>query len=395
MEGKYIQRLAKGKIKLATRNTRQEATLALADGTVFKGYAIGAEGESTGEVVFNTSMTGYQEILTDPSYVGQMLTFTYPHIGNVGVNSEDVESAKVHVSGMICRELSEHFSNYRATGSLNDYLINNKVTGIGGIDTRALTLHLRDNGSQMGVIRSGECNAKELVAQARSLPSMEGQDLVMKITTPKPYEWRQGTWKLGHGYKDYSEKELSGRPLVVAIDCGIKYNILRLLIENGFRVLVVPATTTAQEILAHNPQGVFLSNGPGDPAVVHYVIESVKALVGKKPMFGICLGHQILGIALGAPTFKLKFGHRGGNHPVRDEATGKVSITVQNHGFATDAGRVPKGLRISRLNLNDNTVEGFEVPEAKAFSVQYHPESSPGPNDAQGLFKQFREWVEL
>ena len=367
----------------------EKATLALADGTVFQGYAVGAVGETSGEVVFNTSMTGYQEITTDPSYCNQMLTFTYPHIGNVGANSEDVESAAVQVSGVIVRELSRHYSNFRAERSFDDYLKDNSVVGIGGIDTRKLVVHLRDNGSQMGVISSSGEDAATLVDKAKALPSMEGQNLAQKVSTAEPYDWNQGTYELGKGYKELSSEELGKRPLVVAIDYGVKYNILRLLTESGFRVKVVPASYAADEILALSPDAVFLSNGPGDPAAVTQGIKTVTDLVGKKPMFGICLGHQILGHALGAPTFKLKFGHRGGNHPVRDERTGKVEITVQNHGFATDMKKVPSSLSVSHINLNDNTVEGFQVPEAKAFSIQYHPESSPGPHDASYLFDEF------
>ncbi|MCB0345996.1 MAG: glutamine-hydrolyzing carbamoyl-phosphate synthase small subunit [Bdellovibrionales bacterium] len=367
----------------------EKATLALADGTLFHGYAVGSIGETSGEVVFNTSMTGYQEITTDPSYCNQMLTFTYPHIGNVGANSEDVESPKVQVSGVIVRELSRHYSNFRAEQSFDDYLKDNSVVGIGGIDTRKLVVHLRDNGSQMGVISSTGEDDATLVDKAKSLPSMEGQNLAEVVSTREPYDWNQGTYELGRGYRKFSDAELNGRPLVVAIDYGVKFNILRLLAESGFRVKVVPANFSAEQILELGPDAVFLSNGPGDPAAVTQGIKTVSGLVGKKPMFGICLGHQILGHALGAPTFKLKFGHRGGNHPVRDERTGKVEITVQNHGFATDLAKVPSSLCVSHINLNDNTVEGFQVPEAKAFSIQYHPESSPGPHDASYLFEEF------
>lgn len=374
------------------------ATLALADGTIFEGWSVGAEGETGGEVVFNTSMSGYQEILTDPSYTGQIMTFTCPHIGNVGANSQDVESGKVHVSGMICREFSTHYANFRAEMSLEEYLKKNNVVGITGIDTRKLVLLLRDKGAQMGVIATGKQDAKKLVEKARALPSMDGLDLVPQVSCKKAYTWRQGSWAPGShlekgGFREYTEAEVKDWPHVVALDFGIKYNILRLLTDQQLRVTVVPANTTAEEILALKPDGIFLSNGPGDPAAVVYGVDAIKKLVGKKPMFGICLGHQMLGIAMGAPTFKLKFGHRGGNHPVRNEISGKVEITVQNHGFATDAARVPKNLRISHMNLNDNTVEGFQLDELKAFSVQYHPESSPGPNDAVYLFKQFSEWV--
>lgn len=373
---------------------RRPATLALADGTVFQGYAIGAEGVTSGEVVFNTSMTGYQEILTDPSYAFQMLTFTCPHIGNVGVNPEDVESRRVQASGLIVRELTEHYSNYRATDSLQNYLKQQGVVGIGGIDTRALVLHLREHGSQMGVIASGNQSVQALVDKAKALPSMEGLDLVKRVTTEQVYDWSEGTWSLSGGYRQYSAEELATRPLVCALDFGVKYNILRLLTEVGFRVKVLPATLSADEILAYNPQAVFLSNGPGDPAAVTYAIEATKALIGKVPLFGICLGHQILGLALGAPTFKLKFGHRGGNHPVRNEQTGYVEITVQNHGFATKADQIPAGVEVTHMNLNDNTIEGLRVRDAKCFSVQYHPESSPGPSDAQYLFEEFFKLVE-
>ena len=377
-----------------SKKTQIPATLALADGTIFRGIAAGAEGETTGEVVFNTSMTGYQEIITDPSYVFQMLTFTYPHIGNVGANDEDVESDKIHVTGVICREISEHYSNFRAKQSFKDYLIQNNVVGISGIDTRSLVRHLRDNGSQMGVIATGNVSVDSLIDKAKKCPSMEGLDLVKEVTCKKSYSWTEGIWELGKGYKKYSENELSNSPHVVAYDFGIKHNILRLLIHHGFRVTVVPATMSHTEVLNLNPDAIFLSNGPGDPAAVTYAIENIKSLVGKKPIFGICLGHQLLGLALNAPTYKLKFGHRGGNHPVLNQLTGEVEITVQNHGFATDLDRVPKHLTVSHINLNDRTVEGFELNDAKAFSVQYHPESAPGPQDARYLFTKFRELVE-
>lgn len=373
---------------------RLPATLALADGTVFKGYSIGAEGETAGEVVFNTSMTGYQEILTDPSYRYQMLTFTYPHIGNVGVNSQDVESNRIQAAGTIVRELSGHYSNFRAEKSLSDYLRENNVVGIGGIDTRALVLLLRTKGAQMGIIETGEVRGDDLVQRARALPSMNGLDLTGDVSTKEAYDWSQGIWRPGKGFTEVSSADLKNRPLVAAIDYGIKYNILRLLVEAGFRVRVFPAQTTAAEILQANPAGIFLSNGPGDPAAVQHAIKMTKDLLGKKPVFGICLGHQILGLALGIPTFKLKFGHRGGNHPVRNELTKKVEITVQNHGFAIDASRLPKGVQVTHLNLNDNTVEGLECREARAFSVQYHPESSPGPHDAQYLFDRFSNLVQ-
>jgi len=372
---------------------RERAHLVLADGTAFEGSSFGAQGVTDGEVVFNTSMTGYQEILTDPSYRKQMMTFTYPHIGNVGVNKEDVESDRIQVSGLIVRQVSDHFSNFRAEQSLESYLVDNKVVAISGIDTRALVLHLRDHGAQMGVIATGERKLSDLVEQAKNLDSMEGTDLVPVVSTSKIYQWRQGTWKPGKGFPELSAEEEKKRPHVVAIDFGIKYNILRLLIDHGFRVTVVPAKTSPEEILALHPDGVFLSNGPGDPATVRYGISTIKGLLGKKPMFGICLGHQLLGHAVGVPTFKLKFGHRGGNHPVQNTITGKVEITVQNHGFATVAEKAPPGVVFTHTNLNDSTIEGLEVPDAKAFSVQYHPESSPGPHDARYLFEQFRRLV--
>lgn len=371
------------------------AILALEDGKYFIGRSVGAKGEATGEVVFNTSLFGYQEILTDPSYCNQMMCFTYPHIGNVGVNSEDVESSKVHVSGFIAKELSDCYSNFRAEKSLSDYLIENSVVGIDGIDTRELVLHLRTQGSKMGIIASGNHDPEELVKKAASLDGIAGQDLASVVSTTQPYDWKEGAWQLGRGYKQYSDEELAEFPLVVAYDFGVKYNILRLLVDQGLRVKVVPARFSAEQVLSLNPDAIFLSNGPGDPSAVTYAIENVKQLLGKKPIFGICLGHQILGHALGAPTFKLGFGHRGGNHPVRNENNGVVEITVQNHGFATDLAKVPDGVCVSHINLNDQTVEGFDQKDLGAFSVQYHPESSPGPRDAEYLFKEFRERIAL
>jgi len=369
----------------------QPAILLLEDGTSFYGRAFGASGKTTGEVVFNTSMSGYQEILTDPSYYNQILTFTYPHIGNVGTNLEDVESRCVQAAGIIVREGSAHHSNFRATSSLEDYLIKENIVGISDIDTRALVLKLREEGAMMGIIATGEVRESDLLQELRAVPKMEGLNLVDDVTTSESYQWRQGTWIPGEGYPEYSETELKFRPHVVALDFGVKFNILRLLIEYGFRVTVVPATTTAEEILQLEPDAVFLSNGPGDPAAVSYAIETVRELVGKKPMFGICLGHQLLGLALGVPTYKLKFGHRGANHPVQDMESRKVAITSQNHGFASENKNIPAGVRVSHVNLNDNTVAGFEVPDKSAFSIQYHPEASPGPHDARYLFQRFFE----
>ncbi len=384
---------AANRFTIRTGAVRDTAVLALADGTVFVGKSFGAAGETEGETVFNTSMSGYQEILTDPSYRKQMLTFTTPHIGNVGVNKDDVESDRIQVSGVIVREVSEHYSNFRSEGSLEDYLERNGIVGITGIDTRALVLHLRTYGSQMGVIATGKRSHSELVDRAKAIPSMEGTDLVPVVSTKEPYTWRQGVWRPVVGFRELTPEEERARPHVVAIDFGIKYNILRLLVEHGFRVTVVPCKTPSQEIASLKPDGIFLSNGPGDPATVRYGIETIKELLGKVPMFGICLGHQLLGHAVGVPTFKLPFGHRGGNHPVRNQVTGKVEITVQNHGFASKADTVADGVLITHLNLNDNTIEGLEIPEAKAFSVQYHPESSPGPHDARYLFENFRRLV--
>ena len=368
------------------------AILALADGTTFTGQLIGAEGKAKGEVVFNTAMSGYQEILTDPSYVYQMITFTMPHLGNVGVNPDDVESKKVHAAGVICREFCAQPSNCRAKSSLKEFLVAHPVTGISGIDTRKLVLHLRTHGAQMGVIGAGDVQADELVAEARALASMNGLDLAQHVTTGAAYSWSEGAWRFGVGYEEQSA-QLEGKPHVVALDFGIKRNILRLLASAGLQVTVVPATYSAQQIRALKPDGLFLSNGPGDPAAVQYAIATVRALLGEVPMFGICLGHQILGLALGLKTYKLKFGHRGGNHPVRNERTKKVEITVQNHGFAVSPDGLPQGVEITHINLNDNTVEGLAVPGKKAFSVQYHPESSPGPQDAQYLFNEFQRLV--
>ncbi len=385
------------------------AVLALADGTIFKGYGFGAErgvnDPVIGEVVFNTSMYGYQEILTDPSYAGQIICFTYPHIGNVGCNSLDVESDKLHVEGIIIRDLSRVVSNFRAEMSLADYLREDGKMGICRIDTRALVQHIRDNGAQMGAIACGSnINPDDLVSIARAQGSMEGKDYVKHVTCAEPYSWDEGSWSLdfshaavtsGQRFSGYklSQAAMSARPHVVAIDCGIKQNILRLLVDVGFRVSVVPAGYTSPQILSLKPDALFLSNGPGDPATLQYVVDPVKELLGRVPTFGICLGHQILGQAVGGKTYKLKFGHRGGNHPVLDRGTSKVEITVQNHGFAVDEKSIPKDVTVSHINLNDQTVEGLDVPALKAFSSQYHPEASPGPHDSQYLFRRFFESV--
>jgi carbamoyl-phosphate synthase small subunit len=367
------------------------AVLALADGTVFRGRAFGAVGETAGELVFNTSMTGYQEILTDPSYEGQLVAMTYPEIGNVGVNREDVESRRPFVRGFVVREYREAPSSWRAEQSLGDYLAHWNIPGIEGIDTRALVRHLRDHGAQEAVLSSVDLDAERLVRRARDTPSMVGQDLVRRVTCEEPYAWEEGPWKLG-GYVTADEiAAVVGRPAfkVVAYDFGIKYNILRNLVGVGCAVRVVPAATPARDVLALQPDGVFLSNGPGDPDAVAGAPGNVAALLGRVPVFGICLGHQILGLALGGTTSKLKFGHHGGNQPVQDLATGKVEITSQNHGFVVDMDSLGDRAAVTHVNLNDQTVEGLAVKGQPTFSVQYHPEASPGPHDARYLFQRF------
>ena len=377
--------------------SRRPAVLALADGTVFHGEAFGATAEATGELVFNTSMTGYQEILTDPSYEGQLVAMTYPEIGNVGVNREDVESRKPWVRAFIVREYREAPSSWRAEEPLGEYLARHGIPGIQRIDTRALVRHLRDAGSQEAVLSSADLDPARLVRRAREAPGLVGRDLVAHVTCAEPYTWTQGPWKLGHGYTSADDvaRGRKKRPLdVVAYDYGIKHNILRNLVGVGCRVRIVPAYTPAAEVLAAKPDGVFLSNGPGDPDAVAGAPANVAALLGKVPVFGICLGHQILGLALGGRTYKLKFGHHGGNHPVKDLTTGKVEITAQNHGFAVDVDSLAGKGELTHLNLNDRTVEGLAVKGQKTFSVQYHPEASPGPHDARYLFRRFVEMME-
>jgi len=366
-----------------------KALLALADGTVFEGRSFGAEAEAGGEIVFNTSMTGYQEILTDPSYCGQLVAMTCPEIGNVGVNDEDVESRRPFVEGFIVREYWEQPSNWRSQKTLAAYLKEHGIPGIEGIDTRALVRHLRLHGAQEAVLSAVDLDPESLVRKAKARPGLVGRDLVREVTCSQPYDWDEGTWTLDKGYA----RQHGGKRFVVAYDFGIKRNILRNLSSAGCRVRVVPANTPATEVLAMNPDGIFLSNGPGDPDVGPYA-KIVGDLVGKKPIFGICLGHQILGLALGGKTYKLKFGHHGGNQPVMDLTTRKCEITSQNHGFAVDVESMKGIAQLTHVNLNDNTVEGLAHSKLPLFSVQYHPEASPGPHDANYLFERFMKMID-
>ncbi len=365
------------------------AKLALEDGTVFTGRNFGATGTSEGEVVFNTSITGYQEVLTDPSYKGQIVTMTYPLIGNYGINRQDVESRCPHVAGFVIRELAPLHSNYRADTSLAQYLAENGIIGIEGIDTRALTRRIRISGAMRGVLSTELLDDHLLVEKARAAASMVGADWVKAVRPDAPYQWELdlGDWRLG-------PVERGDGLHVVALDCGAKHNILRNLRERGVRVTVLPPDTPAEQILAHRPDGLFISNGPGDPAALDYAVRPIQGVLGKVPIFGICLGHQLLGRALGASTFKLKFGHRGGNQPVKNLDTGRVEITSQNHGFAVEAESLEAaGGVITHVNLNDNTVEGFRHKTLPLFCVQYHPEASPGPHDAAYLFDAFIEMM--
>lgn len=367
-------------------SSRRPARLVLADGRVFEGVSIGSEETTTGEAVFSTGMTGYQEVLSDPSYAGQLVTMTAPQMGNTGINLEDVETVTPRVAGFIVHELSSLVSNWRSTESLDAYLKRYKVAGIADIDTRSLTRHLRDQGSQMAAI--GTEDAKTLHDRAKAAPSMAGRNLADDVSTPERYEWTEGSglWKTDNGS--------DGTRHVIAVDYGIKLNILRCLVDSGCRVTVVPAKTTASEILALNPDGIFLSNGPGDPAAVGHAVKTIQELLGKKPLFGICLGHQLLSLAIGGSTYKLKFGHRGLNQPVKDLATGRIEVTSQNHGFCVDVDSMKGKATMSHVHLNDGTCEGIEHPETGAFSVQYHPEASAGPHDARYLFARFVERVD-
>jgi carbamoyl-phosphate synthase small subunit len=355
-----------------------KAILALEDGTIFEGQAFGAEGRTYGEVVFNTGMTGYQEILTDPSYAGQIVCLTYPLIGNYGVNEDDFESRRVQVEGFVVREAAEIPSNWRSGKTLDAFLKEKNIVGIKGVDTRALTRCLRVQGVMMGAISTNE-SAEETLARLKGSPSYAGIDFTRKVTADAPYEWAyEGTPK--HN--------------IALLDCGVKYNIMRSLASLGCKTTVFPCTTPAEQILEHNPDGIMLSPGPGDPSLLGYVVETVKKLVGKKPIMGVCMGNQMLGYAFGSRTYKLKFGHRGSNHPVKDLATGRVYITSQNHGYAIDPNELKNGMEVAHLNLNDGTVEGLKHRELPIFSIQYHPEASPGPADSTYFFEQFVKMIE-
>jgi len=374
---------------------RKSALLALEDGTVFHGESIGIDGQTVGEVVFNTAMTGYQEILTDPSYAKQIITLTYPHIGNVGTNEEDEEASHIHASGLVVKDVPLIPSNWRSKESLPDYLQRRQVVAIANIDTRKLTRILREKGAQNGCIMAGELDEQAAIAAARGFPGLKGMDLAKQVTTHQPYEWAQGTWSLEDGLPEAPhpiEEKLSHH--VVAYDFGVKRNILRMLVDRGCRITVVPAQTPAAEVMKLKPDGVFLSNGPGDPEPCDYAIQAVQDLAGKVPMFGICLGHQILALASGAKTVKMKFGHHGANHPVQDLKGKQVMITSQNHGFAVDDASLPDKLRATHRSLFDGSLQGVERSDIPAFSFQGHPEASPGPHDVSPLFDHFIELIE-
>jgi carbamoyl-phosphate synthase small subunit len=375
------------------------ALLALEDGKHFEGESFGAAGTRVGEICFNTAMTGYQEVLTDPSYRGQIVTMTYPLIGNYGINSLDQESREPHVSGFVIEELSEAPSNWRSEMSLDEYLKKYDIPGIQGIDTRALTRHLRTRGAMKACLTTEKMSIDQTVQRAVEGEGVIGMDYVKEVSTPEIYQWDPDdklsqAWSIANGNGDNKPKLPPIRFRIVAYDYGIKQNILRLLRQKGFGVTVVPAAMSADEALKSNPDGIFLSNGPGDPSALPYAHKTVRDLMGKKPIFGICLGHQILGFAFGGSTFKLKFGHRGANQPVKDLKSGKVAITAQNHGFAVDPESLPKSVEVSHINLNDNTVEGMRHKELPIFSVQYHPEAAPGPHDASYFFSQFADLIE-
>ena len=371
--------------------TNREAVLALADGTIFRGTAIGAEGQSIGEVVFNTALTGYQEILTDPSYAHQIVTLTYPHIGNVGVNTEDQESDQIWAAGLVIRDLPLLVSNFRSEQSLDQYLAERGIVGIADIDTRKLTRILRETGSQSGCIIVGEIDEQKAVEAAKQFPGLKGMDLAKQVTTTEAYQWQQKSWQLGHAYEQQTDFKFK----VVAYDYGVKQNILRMLVDRGCDLTVVPAQTPASEVLAMNPDGVFLSNGPGDPEPCDYAIEAITELLKTDiPLFGICLGHQLLALASGAKTAKMKFGHHGANHPVEDIANKTVMITSQNHGFAVEEEGLPSCLEATHRSLFDASLQGIHRTDKPAFSFQGHPEASPGPHDAAPLFDHFIELME-
>lgn len=372
----------------------KSALLVLEDGTVFTGTAIGADGIAVGEVVFNTSMTGYQEILTDPSYSRQIVTLTYPHIGNTGINAEDTESSAIHACGLIIRDLPLIASNFRSQRSLSDYLCANNVVGIADIDTRKLTRILREKGAQSGCIMAGEMDADKALAAAKAFPGLKGMDLAKEVTTDSAYQWRQGTWTLEGGLpEDKAADEFKFK--VVAYDFGIKRNILRMLVDRGCDVTVVPAKTPASDVLTMAPDGIFLSNGPGDPEPCDYAISAIKSFLQTDiPVFGICLGHQLLALASGAKTMKMKFGHHGANHPVKDLQKGTVMITSQNHGFAADEASLPANVKVTHKSLFDGSLQGIHLTDKPAFSFQGHPEASPGPHDCAPLFDHFIELIE-
>ena len=369
-----------------TPNTKA-AVLVLADGTVLRGRSIGAAGAAVGEVVFNTAITGYQEILTDPSYCRQLVTLTHPHIGNTGVNDEDQEAARVYADGLIVRDLPRLHSSWRANGDLSGYLERNRIPGIADIDTRKLTRILREKGAQNGCLMAGEVDVEQALSKARRFPGLAGMDLAKVVTTREPYEWTEGGWELGAGYR----KREAGRFHVLAYDYGVKRNILRMLVERGARVTVVPAQLPAREVLRMKPDGVFLSNGPGDPEPCDYAIEAIGEILDatRVPVFGICLGHQLMGLASGAKTIKMKFGHHGANHPVKDLDSGRVVITSQNHGFAVDPATIGSNLRPTHVSLFDGSLQGLARTDRPAFCFQGHPEASPGPHDIGYLFDRF------
>ena len=374
-------------------STQERAVLVLADGTIFEGLALGARGQGSGEVVFNTSMTGYQEILTDPSYAGQMVTMTYPEQGNYGVNLDDPESRRVFAASLIVRSVSPVVSNFRSTQCLESYLVDHGVVGITDVDTRALVRHIRTAGAQPGCILSPAPSDEEARRIAADVPGLVGRDLVADVTTPGAYCWFEGLRPLHVDEPAPLKAEVETPYRVIAYDFGVKNNILRHLVQRGCEVIVVPASTTAEEVMSYKPEGLFLSNGPGDPDAVAGIKDELSAMLGKLPVFGICLGHQILSLALGGETYKLKFGNRGANHPVRHVDTGTVEITSQNHGFAVNPGSLPDGARVTHWNLNDETVAGVASEDLLCYSVQYHPEASPGPHDAHYLFDPFIEMM--